>query len=394
MSEIAGLQEGVEGLRVMIEGSDKFLRLGGDLSKYILSHLLRFAKFLFNVHKAHSAELKEGEVPFKELFKKSNNEVGLMRIDSDKLQDFVNHAKASGISYSIMPDINKADGKTEIAFPQSQAFAVNYFCASNKEFSEVITFDDYFKNANQDDLISEMQKMEDDILSAKSAKDMGLEGNEVVDSVEPDGVVDGLGNDDVIVDTFNSEKNYSDIMSGGDYNLVKVKSEYMDEALFAEKGNSLIAIPNTRDQYVVVSNNRFTGDLAREKSKSPDEKGKVLSVDCVFGKNEELAIVDKDGRQLLDEKMQPVTISSNDLSQRFLNIDKKNKEIADRKEKTGGMLYDGKGNVKYLDKDKAARINGKSGNVVSVEFGKNKTTTPNIALPKTDTPKLPKPKTR
>ena len=379
MSEVAGLSEGIEGLRVMIDGSEKFLRLGGDLAKWSIGSILTFAKFLFNIFKKKSGELKPGEMDFAKLFKNSGNNVGLMRIDTEKLEDFIKTAEKSGVSFSIMPDINKADGKTEIAFPQEQAFAVNYFVASNKEFAEVITFDDYFKNADADDLINEMKNAEESITAAKSAKDMGFEGS---DSMRDNEVK-------ISVDTFDSSKNYMDIIGTNDYELIKVKSEFLDKAVFAENSEyTLIALPNTREQYVMVSNNRFTGQVEREKTPDKD-KGRVLSVDCVFANNETMAVVDKDGKQLIDSNNQPIVINANDLSQRFRDIDMKNKEIADKKEKMKNDLHDGKGNVKYFDKSKTDRVIDKKDNVLSVNFGKDKLkpATPKVNIP---TPKPPK----
>ncbi len=67
MSDIPGLYEGVEAVKVLVNGTEVYLRLTGDLLNWAIDRVVRIATLIAAEVKSRKEVLKEGEVSFKEL---------------------------------------------------------------------------------------------------------------------------------------------------------------------------------------------------------------------------------------------------------------------------------------------------------------------------------------
>ena len=84
MSEIPGLYEGVEAVKVVVEGTEVFLRLGGDVLNWTLDKMVMLAKLLARNIRSWEEELKEGEVHFKDLLDKDNGRIEMLQIEHER----------------------------------------------------------------------------------------------------------------------------------------------------------------------------------------------------------------------------------------------------------------------------------------------------------------------
>ena len=157
MSEIPGLYEGVEAVKVVVEGTEVFLRLGGDVLNWTLDKMVTLAKLLARNIRSWEEELKEGEVHFKDLLDKDNGRIEMLQIEQEHLDKLKAFAKQAGVSYSIMPDLNKKDKYVEVAYPERQGDAFRYFIAQNADIAKTYTYGEYFNNALEEDIEAEIR---------------------------------------------------------------------------------------------------------------------------------------------------------------------------------------------------------------------------------------------
>ena len=215
MSDIPGLGEGIEAVRVMMQGTEIFLRLTGHATGWTIDRVARAAVLLAHHMEKKKSEMKKGEISFRDLITRSNGGVNMMQIENDHFEDFEAYAKKMGLSYSIMPDINKSDIYMEIAFPEDQGEAFRYFISQNPEYAKNYTYGEYFDNANPVD-------MEEEI------KGFGKEAVEYAEELK-------------------QRENY--IAMPFDESLLK-ESEF--------EGRVLVAIPNTENEYALIYDNQIT----------------------------------------------------------------------------------------------------------------------------------------
>ena len=157
MSDIAGLGEGIEAIRVLMQGTEIFLRFSGHAVGWTVDRITRASVLLAHHMQKKKSEMKEGEVNFRDLITKNNNGVSMMQMEYEHFDEFKKYVKDMGLSYSIMPDINKKDIYLEIAFPEEQGEAFRYFISQNPEFARTYTYGEYFDNANPVDMETEIR---------------------------------------------------------------------------------------------------------------------------------------------------------------------------------------------------------------------------------------------
>lgn len=164
MSDIPGLYEGVEAVKVLVNGTEVYLRLTGDLLNWAIDRVVSIATLIAAEVKSQKDVLKEGEVSFKELLDKDKSGIGMLQIEEAQFGLLERFAKESGVSYSIMPDINKKDVYVEVAFPESQGDAFRYFIAQHADIAKSYTYGEYFDNAIAEDIEAEIQGLQSQAL--------------------------------------------------------------------------------------------------------------------------------------------------------------------------------------------------------------------------------------
>lgn len=132
-------------IKVAFQGTEMFFRLGGAAVK----DALKFLKFLVciipNVHRwgqeaidrhyrnqmkqaeweeilRQKMELEKGEIPLQDLMNKyKNSELTLLSIPDTSSERFAELAKKHKLNYSLLPDLNVADGVFQVMVPVAQA---------------------------------------------------------------------------------------------------------------------------------------------------------------------------------------------------------------------------------------------------------------------------------
>lgn len=136
-------------IKVAFQGTEMFLRLGGVAVK----DALKFLKFLVciipNIYRwnqetlekhyrkqmtkaeweeilRQKMELEKGEVPLQDLMNKhKNSELTLLSIPDSSSERFAELAKKHKLNYSLLPDLNVADGVFQVMVPAVQADLYN-----------------------------------------------------------------------------------------------------------------------------------------------------------------------------------------------------------------------------------------------------------------------------
>ena len=216
MSDVPGLGEGIEAIRVMMQGAEIFLRVTGDVTSWTVDKIARVAALLVH-HAQKKKSEKEGEVNFKDLVQKGGG-ISMMQMEYEHFQLFSDYAKEMGLSYSIMPDINKQDAYLEIAYPENLGEAFRYFISQHPEIARSYTYGEYFDNANPVDMEAEIR---------------GL-GKEAVQFAEELKAKEQLAAETISVPL--------------DTSLLK-QSAY--------EGWTLMAVPNMENAYIRIANNQL-----------------------------------------------------------------------------------------------------------------------------------------
>ena len=216
MSEVPGLGEGIEAMRVMLQGAEIFLRVSGGVVNWSVDKIAKVTALLVRHCQKKKSEMKEGEINFKDLIAKGGS-VGMMQIEYEHFDVFEKYAKDMGLSYSIMPDINKQDIYLEVAYPENQGEAFRYFISQHPDVSKSYTYGEYFDNANPVDMEAEIR---------------------------------GLGREAVqFAEELKAKEMQETISVPLDTSLMK-KSAY--------DGWMLLAVPNTENEYIRIANDQLT----------------------------------------------------------------------------------------------------------------------------------------
>lgn len=137
------IQQAVQIIRVAYDGIEIAMKVGsgsiGQMKKAVdfMIALLEHEK-LFGKTAMHKLLQKGGDLQ-------------VLQFNTEDIKKIEKMAKKYGILYSVLPDINKADGKSEIIFHTEAVPRVNMMIQKLK-FGRISTFDDYLKNGNEKEL--------------------------------------------------------------------------------------------------------------------------------------------------------------------------------------------------------------------------------------------------
>lgn len=140
MSEI---QDAAQIIRVTFEGAEIILKLGGNGWNFVKEVCAVFRK-------AIEQEKLAGKTSVKQLLK-MGGDLQVFKFRTEQMAEVKKLADKYGILYSILPDLNKSDGKSEILF-HSQAAPRIQAIMEKLQNAEIVTMDDYLGNAEPEEL--------------------------------------------------------------------------------------------------------------------------------------------------------------------------------------------------------------------------------------------------
>lgn len=164
MSEEIG--QAIQIIRVAYDGVEIAMKVGSGTMQQIKKMMDLLVGML-------EYEKLQGKTSMKKLLIKGGD-LQVFQFDSREIKKVERLAKKYGILYSVLPDVNKADGKSEIIFHSEATPRVNMMIQKLK-FGRIATFDDYLKNGNE----KELDKLLDFLQKQK-------EGNELIHTDEAD----------------------------------------------------------------------------------------------------------------------------------------------------------------------------------------------------------------
>lgn len=171
--EMTGVQEAAQVVNVAINGSEVFLKLGGSFTSWNVEQLKALFTFLYRQYEKQKDKpevLSEGEVSIDKLFQVCGDHkerVAVLQIDERIKDEFIQYCNNNKLTYSFLLDGNKSDGKTEIAYRESQAPAFEAFIMSHYPMASAYSFEEYRDNIRPEDILAAENE-----LSAESKKEI------------------------------------------------------------------------------------------------------------------------------------------------------------------------------------------------------------------------------
>lgn len=240
MSEVPGMTEGIEALRILFQGTEMLFRTSGNFAKWSMESLVKFGTFMYRQTKTKKDGLKPGEIQFSDLMKKG--ELSIMQINNSNMEQFIAYAKQAGLTYAIMPDLNKSDDFFEVAFLEKQGTAARYYIAQNPDTAKSYTFVEYQNNATTEEIERTLEKIDNDV--------------------------------QVQLDTMS----YSDVIKQGGLSL-ELDSSFFVLDNVSESDKIKVGVPNEKNQYIELPKKRISKQQESDKlliGLLPDEQFIVL----------------------------------------------------------------------------------------------------------------------
>lgn len=169
MSEI---NDAVQVIKVAFEGSELIYKVSGKA----LEEIKKLTKILLTVMQK---EQMLGKTPMKKLLQKGGD-LHVFQFENKDLNKVSRLAKKYGILYSLLPDINKRDNMSELAFHSESAERVNALIAKLNK-GKVLTLDDYIKNSDQEEIDKVAGKFDEE-LKKSDKKETVIDKETVLDN--------------------------------------------------------------------------------------------------------------------------------------------------------------------------------------------------------------------
>lgn len=174
------IQEAVQIIRVAYDGVEIAMKVGsggiGAMQKVIgvLKGLLDYEKTL-------------GKTSMRKLLMKGGD-LQVLQFETKDMKRVEKMAKKYGILYSVLPDLNRKDGMSEIVFHTEAVPRVNMMI-QKLSFGKIATFDDYLKNGDE----KQLGKLMDFLKSQKMGNDMVHTEDGARANVAMDGLIEKVG---------------------------------------------------------------------------------------------------------------------------------------------------------------------------------------------------------
>lgn len=258
MSEIPGMNEGIEAVRILFQGFELLIRTGTDAVKWSMENLIKFASFMWRLHESKKTDLKEGEVQFADLSKMGDT--ALIQVKNENKEHIINYLQQAGLTYSILPDLNNEDDSFEIAYLGSQDVAIQNYIAKFPDMARTYTYAEYEKNSI-------------DEITEKVLPQVVKDSNSMVKSIVEENINDKWGY----------------VLQNGGFPL-EINTSLVDKTdmLNFSKEKVKVAVPNQKDMYILVSKHRFC------------DSNDMQHFKIAFKPNETFELVKWNGEKILD----------------------------------------------------------------------------------------------
>ena len=174
------IQQAVQIIRVAYDGIEIAMKLGsGGIGA--MQRAIDFLKGMLDYEKSL------GKTSMKKLLIKGGD-LQVFQFKAEDMKKVARMARKYGILYSVLPDINKADGMSEVIFHTEAVPRVNMMIQKLK-FGRIATFDDYLKNGDEKNL----GKLMDFLKSQKMGNDKIHTEESVRSGVLMEGLIEKVG---------------------------------------------------------------------------------------------------------------------------------------------------------------------------------------------------------
>lgn len=137
------IQEAVQIIRVAYDGIEIAMKVGnGGISA--MQKAIDFLKGMLDYEK------QIGKTSMRKLLMKGGD-LQVLQFKTEEMSKVEKMAKKYGILYSVLPDINKTDGMSEVIF-HTEAVPRANMMIQKLTFGRIATFDDYLKNGDENTL--------------------------------------------------------------------------------------------------------------------------------------------------------------------------------------------------------------------------------------------------
>ena len=169
------IQEAVQIIRVAYDGIEIAMKVGsGGINA--MQKAIDFLKGMLDYEKTL------GKTSMRKLLMKGGD-LQVLQFETKDMKKVEKMAKKYGILYSVLPDVNKKDGLSEVIFHTEAVPRVNMMI-QKLSFGRIATFDDYLKNGDE----KQLGRLMDFLKSQK----MGNEKVHTVEGARASAAMDGL----------------------------------------------------------------------------------------------------------------------------------------------------------------------------------------------------------
>mgnify|MGYP000028469429 CR=1 FL=1 len=174
------IQEAVQIIRVAYDGVEIAMKVGsGGISA--MQKAIEVLKGLLDYEKAL------GKTSMRKLLMKGGD-LQVLQFETKDMKRVEKMAKKYGILYSVLPDLNRKDGMSEIIFHTEAVPRVNMMI-QKLSFGKIATFDDYLKNGDE----KQLGKLMDFLKSQKMGNDMVHTEDGARANAAMDGLIEKVG---------------------------------------------------------------------------------------------------------------------------------------------------------------------------------------------------------
>lgn len=172
------IAEAVQIIRIAYDGIDIVLKVGSGTVKS-MQQAVEFLKGMLDYEK------NIGKTSMRKLLLKGGD-LQVLQFNTEDMKRVEKMAKKYGILYSVLPNLNRTDGKSEVIFHSEAVPRVNMMLQKLK-FGRIATFDDYLKKGDKEHL----SKLMDFLKNQKEVTPRGSEEQRVNDDLN--GLIEKVG---------------------------------------------------------------------------------------------------------------------------------------------------------------------------------------------------------
>lgn len=174
------IQEAVQIIRVAYDGIEIAMKVGsGGINA--MQKAIDFLKGMLDYEKTL------GKTSMRKLLMKGGD-LQVLQFETKDMKKVEKMAKKYGILYSVLPDVNKKDGLSEVIFHTEAVPRVNMMI-QKLSFGRIATFDDYLKNGDE----KQLGRLMDFLKSQKMGNDKIHTAESARASAAMDGLIEKVG---------------------------------------------------------------------------------------------------------------------------------------------------------------------------------------------------------